>query len=363
MAKKPRAGGDLQSALSAAGYPWTAGTTSVSNLSLADKKGRLGLIVDPKKLAATEKAIKAAEAFAASRGVAAAAPAAVDWRNNSGNWVSPIRDQGQCGSCVSFGTCATIEARLKIACKDASLATDLSEAHLFSCGCGNCCDTGWDFELALNFAKGTGVGLESAFPYVDHDQACRSVTPYIKLTNWTAILPVVDRKSVLAAKGPMLCGMEVFEDFYSYTSGVYRHLSGQSVGYHAVCVVGYNDAQKCWIVKNSWGTGWGQAGFFQIGYGECGMDTQFAFYDVDLVCPGPGPTPPPDQCAQYLDSLKKVLVAAQTNRSLRACLRYYVCGKRPRPQCSTAILNVVRAVLAILEKCPQYRTPFCRALG
>lgn len=362
MAKKTKPGGaDLQAAINYKGFQWTAGATSVSALSAAEKKARLGLSVDPKKLAATERAIKAMETLAASRFAAVAAPAAVDWRNNSGNWVSPIRDQGNCGSCVSFGTCATIEARLKIACRDANLATDLAEAHLFTCGCGNCCDTGWDFEPALDFAKNTGVGLESAFPYADHDQPCHAIPPAVKLTNWTAILAVADRKNVLATKGPVLAGMEVFDDFFSYQSGVYKHVSGGSAGYHAVSVVGYNDALKCWIVKNSWGPGWGQGGFFQIGYGEASMDTQFSFYDVDLQCPQPEPAP--DQCQQYVDGLRRVLAAARTNMALRMCLRYYVCGKPPRPRCSTANLNVVRAVLAILERCPQYRAPFCRALG
>jgi C1A family cysteine protease len=290
-----------------------------------------------------------------------APPPSVDWRNKGGNWTTSVKDQQSCGSCVSFATLGTLEARLNIACNNANMDVDLSEAHLFYCGCGNCCDPGWNFAPALDFCKNTGVGLESAFPYTPGDQPCKAgVAPYVKITNWTSVLPIVDRKNILATKGPMVAGMAVFQDFMSYTSGVYRHVSGVLKGYHAISVVGYDDGQKCWICKNSWNTTWGESGFFRIGYGECSIDTEFAFYDIEVKCPD-HPTPT-DDCSSYVPSLKRVLEAARFNRSLRNCLRYYVCGTGPRPLCSASILSVVRAVLAILRRCPQYRRPFCQAL-
>ena len=66
------------------------------------------------------------------------------------------------------------------------------------------------------------------------------------------------------------------------------------MGDHAICVVGFDDANGCWICKNSWGPGWGESGWFKIGYGECGMGSSFAFYavlftaDDDLVMPKQG---------------------------------------------------------------------------
>ena len=181
----------------------------------------------------------------------------------------------------------------------------------------------------------------------------------MKITNWTAVLSVADRKNVLATKGPMVAGMAVYQDFSSYHTGVYHHVSGSLRGYHCISVVGYDDGLKCWICKNSWNTGWGDGGFFKIGYGECQIDTSFAFYDIDVKCPAP----PVDDCAKYLPELRRVLEIARTNPAFRLCLRYYVCHKLPKPQCPAAYLNVIRAVLAILQRCPQYREPFCRALG
>ncbi len=358
--KTQRTPEDIGAAIRSEGFDWVAGTTPLTNLSAQEQKDHLGLVVSDAELKATEAAIKAQEALSAIQATAIAAPPAVDWRNKSGNWVTGIKDQNSCGSCVSFGTVSTIESRMRIAQNNANLAIDLSEAHLFYCGCGNCCGTGWNFVPALDFCKNTGVGLETSFPYTPGNQPCRAgVTPYVKITSYAAVLAVADRKNVLSTKGPMVAGMAVYQDFFSYRSGVYRHATGNLAGYHCVSVIGYDDTQSCWICKNSWGAGWGDQGFFRIGYGEAGIDTQFAFYDVDV----PRQPRPTDVCQQYLAALRRAVEMAYGNPSLRLCLRYYVCGRPPRPLCSPAHLNVVRAVMQILRVCPQYRVPFCRALG
>jgi len=358
--KKPASPANLQSAIDQKGFSWTAGPTALSELSTAEQKSFLGLDVDKAELQAMSAAISAAEKVALSSFADFAAPVSVDWRNNGGNWVTPIKNQASCGSCVSFGTCATLESRVRIACKNAGFNIDLSEAHLFYCGCGNCCGTGWNFVAALNFCKATGVGKEADFPYTPGNQPCKAgVAPYVKIDNWTAILSVADRKNIIATKGPVVAGMAVFQDFFSYRTGVYRHVTGALAGYHCISVIGYDDTLQCWIAKNSWGPGWGDAGFFKIGYGECQIDTSFAFYDVDLKCPAA-----PDDCTRYVPGLKRVLDLARTNQALRMCLRYYVCGRLPRPaNCPASYIVLARAIIAILQRCPQYRAPFCRALG
>jgi C1A family cysteine protease len=357
--KRPVTAASLQSAILAKGFNWTAGKTSVSDLSDRERKARLGLRVDPKEIQATAKAIAAAEQMRALAAIAA--PPSVDWRNHGGDWITSVKDQSSCGACVSFAVIGTIEARVNIACNDVNVDKDFSEAHLFFCGCGSCCDTGWDFQLALDFCKNTGMCDDSVFPYTPHNQPCPALTPTFKITSWSSILPVADRKNALATKGPLVAGMAVYDDFFSYKSGVYKHVSGSLAGYHAVCCAGYDDAQGCWICKNSWGPGWGDAGFFRIGYGEADMDTSFAMYDVDVKCPAP--VPPPDRCQEYIPLLRRVLMAAQANRALRLCLRYYVCGRGTRPYCNPSRIQVVKAVLQILRQCPKYRGPFCQALG
>jgi hypothetical protein len=153
--------------------------------------------------------------------------------------------------------------------------------------------------------------------------------------------------------------MAVYQDFFSYSGGVYRHVTGALAGYHAVSVVGYDDTQSCWISKNSWGPGWGEAGFFRIGYGQAGIDSQFAFYDVDLACPPPVPE---DDCERYTPALRRVLEAARGNPLLRACLRAYVCPRPRRPLCPPQYRRLAEHVALVLKHCPKYREPFCRRL-
>jgi C1A family cysteine protease len=353
---------DIEAAATDANYSWQAGPTPLSSATIAEQRAHLGLIVNETELAATAAAVAAAETFASFRTSVAAPPAAIDWRANAGNWVTSIKDQSNCGSCVAFGTVATIESRIRIACKNANLAVDLAEAQLFYCGCGNCCANGWNFSPALDFAKNTGLVVESAFPYTPGNQACKQglPQPYIKLTAWSPVLSTFDRKNILSSKGPMVAGMQVFQDFYSYRSGVYRHVTGASAGYHAISVVGYDDVQGCWICKNSWGPGWGEAGFFRIAYGQCSIDTQFPFYDVDLTCP---PTPVRG-CDIYMPELRRILTAARTNHHLRMCLRFYVCNRGPIPiWCPPTYRQLAQKVASILRLCPREKVWFCRVLG
>jgi len=346
---------------------WDAVEGPLWKLPVDEQMSRLGLRVEEEELEATRALIEAETEMLAFREVAAA-PAAVDWRNKGGDWTTSIKDQKSCGSCVAFGVAAAIEARINIACKKPAMDKDLSEADLFYCGCGNCCGNGWNFPPALDYCKNTGIGLESSFPYTPGNQPCKQgVTPYVKLQGWNPVLSVADRKDVIATRGPVVGGMAVYGDFYAYSSGIYRHASGPLRGYHAICVVGYDDNDECWICKNSWGSNWGDSGWFKIGYGECDIDTRFAFYDVELKCPVPDP------CEKYKQYLIRVLMAARVNPNLKACLQHYVCRRwwprpwppRPiiRPRCTRSALMVVRRVRYILMRCPKFCRPFCILLS
>jgi len=82
-----------------------------------------------------------------------------------------------------------------------------------------------------------------------------------------------DMKNWMSAKGPLATCFTVYDDFYAYSNGIYSHVRGNVVGGHCVSVVGYNDTDQYWICKNSWGTGWGESGFFRIAYGQVGIDS------------------------------------------------------------------------------------------
>ena len=210
-------------------------------------------------------------------------PPLVDWRTSG--IVTAIKRQGACGSCVAFAACAVMESR-HIQAHSASgvVATgiDLSEAHLFYCGCGGCCARGWQFTAALDVARTQGVCLEADFPYVPQNTPCRpGVQPAVRVTRY-AVHYAPDQRKRAVARGPVIAGMRVYEDLTFYKGGVYSHVAGAFRGNHAVAVIGYDDRDKSWLVKNSWGPGWGDAGYFRLAYRQCELDGEFPFFEIDV---------------------------------------------------------------------------------
>lgn len=276
---------------------WLAGETSLSRLGRPEKMLYLGLVVPEDEKKNIQELLSLENARTYERKPAFIYPGEWDWRQvSSKNWTTPIRDQKQCGSCVAFATVALIESNLEIFRRNPDLNPDLSEADLFFRGCGNCCNRGWYFNQALKYAKQYGIPDEACFPY-DSDQlrSCPDREKrIIKIDSWKTLLSASQAKEWLATHGPLMTGMNVYEDFYYYYGGIYKNAYGSYMADHAICIVGYNDAQGYWICKNSWGVGWGENGWFKIGYGECGIGNRFPFYavqftsDDDLIMPKQG---------------------------------------------------------------------------
>jgi C1A family cysteine protease len=311
----------LQKKLKALDYPWNEDIEQLKN----SEQYSLGYTPDPeegrtlqdREKIARENFLKSSpEDYLTSR------PASFDWRNVDGrNFISSVKNQGSCGSCVAFGTAAsldgTIRTELNIAVNDAGGTSfeDLSEAQLFYCGgaaVGRNCANGWWPNQALSYAKSTGLTPESCFPYTAGNQSCKLCPDWqskvSKLDNYHSIYNAEDMKTWLSTRGPLIACFTVYSDFYGYKNGVYRHVSGKVEGGHCICVVGYSDTLGAWLCKNSWGSGWGMSGYFWIAYGQCGIDsdmqaqdsfgTLYPFYDdayirdnlseVGLVKPGSG---------------------------------------------------------------------------
>lgn len=279
----------LQSALSDPAASWTAGDTPMTALSDDEMRLRLGAEPPPGEAGLAEREQQATAALAQAD-EAGAAPAAWDWRNVGGaNYLAALRDQKSCGSCVAFGTIAAIEGTTRAAAKQASLAFDLSEAHLFYChgaAEGRNCGNGWWPSKALDAAKAKGIVDEACFPYTPGDQACKpcvdAVARTTKIKGWTSLQSPAAMKAWIAEKGPVVACFTVYADFQAYRSGIYRHVSGNQLGGHCVCVVGYSDAEQAWIGRNSWGPAWGEGGYFRIGYGEVGIDYEMWGVDADV---------------------------------------------------------------------------------
>jgi C1A family cysteine protease len=284
---------DIAAAIQEHGLPWTVGETELTRLPPEERRNYLGLIVTPEehqrmaeefqRLAAQERTLAAAAPFGA--------PASADWRNRNGqNYVTPVKNQGGCGSCVSFCTCSVIESAIRITLGNPTYAVDLSEGFLQFCGGGSC--GGWGLTSGLAFAQSTGVTDEACMPYQATNMNCTASrcadwqNRLTKISSYTGYAGVDARKNAIATIGPVVSGMAVYTDFFAYSSGVYvkspTTASNKLEGYHCICCVGYDDAQQAWIVKNSWGPNWGQGGFGLIRYGQSDLliDTQWMMYSV-----------------------------------------------------------------------------------
>lgn len=269
------------------GYHWTAGRTSVSDLSDEEFQKLLGVVVPP----GYEKRLEQINSLRIQ--APADLPSAFDWRDSSG--VTPVKSQGSCGSCWDFCATAAFEAMIKI--YDGRLV-DLSEQHVLSCNLydGNC-GGGWmnsAYELFMNF----GGVYESCMPYhVNDTDPCIHLSCEVvdRIQGWTDIPNDVSSIKTAVLTGPVAGAMTVYSDFMYYTGGCYENPGSDPVN-HGVLIVGWDDSQcggqGAWICKNSWGTGWGDDGFFYIKYGSCNIG-----YGAQLI----NYTPTPHTLLAYKD--------------------------------------------------------------
>jgi C1A family cysteine protease len=206
-------------------------------------------------------------------------PASVDWRTK--NVVTPVKDQGQCGSCWAFSATGSMEGAWGI--KKTQLVS-LSEQQLVDCsgaqgnmGCnGGLMDYAFEYVIANK-----GLTTEKLYPYKAVDQRCKNPLPKsaVTITSY-ADVKVNDDMALENAvvMGPVSVAIEADQSaFQFYTSGVFDADCGDQLD-HGVLAVGYNTlgGKKYWIVKNSWGSDWGNQGYIWMvrtaGEGECGIN-------------------------------------------------------------------------------------------
>ena len=231
-------------------------------------------------------------------------PAAYDCREKG--YVTAIKDQGQCGDCWNFSGTGCAEMAAVVAGMSPAATTSWAEQSVLDCGSNGGCDGDWP-ETALEQAKNSGLANTSDYPYEGGPEgACKTVPHPNVIANYgyvgsqDAVPPVEAIKTAILTYGPVAIAVAADDAFQAYTSGVFQD-SGSAEIDHAVMLVGWQDydaahpapagstAAGYWVLRNSWGASWGEAGYMNIEYGA----NQVGYGAMWATCSAPSPSPSP----------------------------------------------------------------------
>lgn len=224
--------------------------------------------------------------------IKASLPQSVDWRTK--NVVTSVKDQGPCGACWAFGAIGSLEGGHAL---KSGKNTDLSIQQLIECSTNQPnrgCDGG-DLVAAMHYVTNVGVQTAAQYPFVgDSSNRCQ-IRNYSAANfeyspkNFTRV-PANDSLELMAAvaQQPVSACIDVSDEMYLYDSGIFNENCGINID-HCVTIVGYGEENgvEFWIVKNSWGTDWGEGGYFKLlksgtpGPGECGIRMESAYPNLD----------------------------------------------------------------------------------
>lgn len=207
-------------------------------------------------------------------------PSSVNWVTAGA--VTPVKNQGQCGSCWSFSTTGAVEGAWFLA---KGVLESLSEQQLVDCSTaqGNQgCNGGMMDDAFQYIITNGGICSEAKYPYQAADGTCQTCTPVTTLSSYVDVQPNNETALMIAvARQPVSVAVEADGfDWQFYSSGVVTDACGTNLD-HGVLVVGYgtdSSAGDYWLVKNSWGPDWGESGYIRLGrgtkyapHGECGI--------------------------------------------------------------------------------------------
>jgi len=242
---------------------WKKGINQFSDLTQTEfEKIYLGYIPRPRKELDIEPVIEAPEAD-------------IDWRTKG--VLTPIKNQGQCGSCWAFSTTGSIESSKAV---EGGSVVSLSEQSLVDCSgsYGNQGCNGGLMDNAFKFVKAKGIPTESSYPYTGKDGSCKSFTSSTKIQSYTDVRGGTSGLATALVKQPISVAVDA-RKWSPYHSGIFK-CSGLTQLDHGVLLVGSFD--NYWVIKNSWGASWGMNGFIELSKdtGDCGITKEPSYPTV-----------------------------------------------------------------------------------
>ncbi|XP_029470426.1 cathepsin L1-like isoform X2 [Rhinatrema bivittatum] len=217
-------------------------------------------------------------------------PKEVDWRTKG--YVTPVKNQGHCGSCWAFSATGALEGQVF---KKTGQLTSLSEQNLVDCskpqGNHGCCG-GYITKAFMYVQSNGGINSEAAYPYLERDNGMCRYNPLNKAANCTSFVRIPQGsegalEQAVASVGPVSVAVDAKAfTFRFYRSGIYYDSWCSQMVNHAMLAVGYGTllekgkSSDYWLIKNSWTENWGEQGYLRLLKGagnQCGVASRASY--------------------------------------------------------------------------------------